>query len=89
MKNKVTKTLVVNKEIEKIEIICKHPDCNKKFTDYRTLKKHMQVHAEKRFVCPVEGCGKRFLDNSKYKRHQLVHTVFFLVYLIGRETIQV
>jgi len=58
------------------------------FADHSSLRKHIQTHGDKQFICRERGCGKRFLDNSKLKRHQLVHTVSLKLWpFLGWKTI--
>ena len=48
-------------------------ECNKLFTEIRTLKKHMSIHTgEKPYTCSI--CKKSFAHNSSLKRHFRLHT---------------
>ena len=49
-------------------------ECGKMCFDRASLKKHMQIHGARQYVCTYEGCGKKFQDSSKLKRHFLTHT---------------
>ena len=49
---------------------CNH--CSKTFLHERALKRHIRVHAEKKFKCNI--CPKMFLNKYKLSRHMLVHT---------------
>ena len=46
--------------------------CQKTFLTHGTLKKHQDIHTDKRFDCNF--CGKIFVQISNLKRHEKVHS---------------
>ena len=49
------------------------PECDKKFTESRTLNRHRRLHTgEKLFACP--DCDKKFTDSSNLNSHRRIHT---------------
>ncbi|XP_036876369.1 transcription factor YY2 [Manis javanica] len=53
-------------------VACTHEGCVKMFNNNSTMRKHLQSHRPREYVCTE--CDKAFIDNSKLKRHQLVHS---------------
>uniref|UniRef100_A0A6B2FZS9 Transcription factor YY2 (Trinotate prediction) n=1 Tax=Myxobolus squamalis TaxID=59785 RepID=A0A6B2FZS9_MYXSQ len=51
---------------------CTYKGCKRSFKDVASLRKHINIHGPKNFICPT--CGKSFVENSKLKRHSLVHS---------------
>ncbi|XP_063695564.1 zinc finger protein 845-like [Culicoides brevitarsis] len=56
---------------EDCPIECEFPGCNKRFAAKIIMKKHLRIHAEKKFVCDI--CGKAFQREKYLLKHEFVH----------------
>lgn len=45
--------------------------CNKPYTNYMSLRNHMRIHGQKRYMCDL--CGKAFRLARYLRNHQRIH----------------
>ena len=52
---------------------CNHPKCDKSFTYFGDLKKHLKTHTKKWWWCEVAGCRYKNRDERNLKSHSISH----------------
>ncbi|KAF0989311.1 hypothetical protein HZS_3333 [Henneguya salminicola] len=61
-------------------IKCTYKNCKRSFKDIISMRKHLNIHGPKNFICSscgkcdFEGCGKRFSLDFNLRTHMRIHT---------------